>query len=71
VDATPYVIRDGDTGLLVDDPRSPEQVASALNWFLSHPDETREMGQKGAELVRSYYMYPHFKQRFWEAVLQG
>lgn len=68
VDATPYVVRDGVTGLLVDDPRSPEQVATALNWFLSHPDETREMGLQGAELVRSYYLFSHFQERFWKAV---
>lgn len=70
VDATPYVIRDGVTGLLVNDPRSPQQVASTLNWFLSHSEETREMGRKGYELVQSYYLFPHFQQRFWEAVLQ-
>lgn len=70
VDATPYVIRDGVTGLLVDDPRSPQQVASALNWFISHPEETREMGQKGFELVQSYYLFPHFQERLWKAVLQ-
>lgn len=68
VDATPYVIRDGVTGLLVDAPRSPQQVASALNWFLSHPQETREMGRKGYELVQSYYLFPHFQERFWKAV---
>jgi phosphatidylinositol alpha-1,6-mannosyltransferase len=71
VDATPYMVRDGVTGLLVDDPRSHEQVASGLTWFLSHPNETQEMGQKAAELVRSYYLYPHFQQRFWKAVLQA
>lgn len=70
VDATPCVVRDGETGLLVDDPRSPEQVAEALNWFLSHPQETQRMGLAGYDLVRSYYLFPHFQERFWKAVLE-
>jgi phosphatidyl-myo-inositol dimannoside synthase len=69
VDATPCVVRDGVTGLLVDDPKSPEQVAGALNWFLSHPDETHRMGLAGHELVNSYYMFPNFLERFWNAIL--
>ena len=69
VDATPCVVREGSTGLLVDDPRSPEQVADALNWFLAHPEETRLMGSAGYDLVRSYYLFPHFQERFWKAIL--
>jgi glycosyltransferase involved in cell wall biosynthesis len=70
VDATPCVVRDGITGLLIDNPKSPEQVAEALNWFLSHPEETRGMGLAGYELVRSYYLFPHFQERFWKAILE-
>lgn len=70
VDATPCVVRDGLTGLLVDDPKSPEQVAEALNWFLSHPEETHHMGLAGYELVQSYYLFPHFQERFWRALLK-
>ncbi len=69
VDATPYVVRDGVTGLLVEDPKSPDQVAGALNWFLSHPDETHQMGLTGYELVNSYYLFPNFQERFWNAIL--
>lgn len=68
LDATPYLVRDGVTGLLVDNPRSPAQVASALNWFLSHPGKAQEMGEHGKELVNSYYLFPHFQERFWKAV---
>jgi glycosyltransferase involved in cell wall biosynthesis len=68
VDATPCVVRDSLTGLLVNDPKSPEQVAEALNWFLSHPEETHRMGLAGYELVKSYYLFPHFKERFWKAL---
>jgi phosphatidyl-myo-inositol dimannoside synthase len=69
VDATPCVVRDGLTGLLVNDPKSPEQVAEVLNWFLSHPEETRRMGLAGYDLVQSYYLFPHFQDRFWKALL--
>ena len=69
VDATPCVVHDRVTGLLVDDPKSSEQVAEALNWFLSHPEETHSMGVAGYNLVRSYYLFPHFQERFWKAVL--
>jgi phosphatidyl-myo-inositol dimannoside synthase len=68
VDATPFVIRDGINGLLVDDPRAPEQVAKALNWFLSHPEEAHRMGRAGYDLVCSNYMFPHFQERFWKAI---
>lgn len=67
-DATPFVVRDGLTGLLVDDPRSAKQIAAALNWFLNHPEETRRMGQAGYDLVRSHYLFEHFYERFWQAV---
>jgi phosphatidyl-myo-inositol dimannoside synthase len=68
VDATPYLVHDGVTGILVDDPRAPEQVAKALDWFLSHPEETHRMGRAGYDLVCSNYMFPHFQERFWKAI---
>lgn len=68
VDATPFVVRDGLTGLLVDDPKSPDQVAAALNWFLAHPEENRRMGLAGYDLVNSCYLFPHFHKRFWNAI---
>jgi phosphatidyl-myo-inositol dimannoside synthase len=68
VDATPWVVRDGVTGLLVDDPKSSEQVADKLNWFFSHPEETGRMGSASYDLVRSYYLFPHFQERFWKAI---
>jgi phosphatidylinositol alpha-1,6-mannosyltransferase len=68
VDATPWVVRDGSTGILVDDPRSSEQVADKITWLLAHPQEAQQMGRAGYELVRSYYLFPQFKERFWKAV---
>jgi glycosyltransferase involved in cell wall biosynthesis len=68
INATPYVIRDGVTGLLVDDPRSAKQVAEKILWLMAHPQQARDMGRAGYELVRSYYLFPNFKQRFWQAL---
>ena len=68
VDATPCVVRDGLTGVLVDDPTSPQQVAGALCRMLAHPGRTAEMGRAGYDLVRSNYLYPHFRERFCAAI---
>ena len=68
-EATPLVVREDVTGLLVDNPRSAEQVAQKLAWLLAHPQAARNMGQAGYELVQSNYLYSNFKQRFWHAVL--
>lgn len=68
VDATPCVVRDGLTGVLVDDPTSPRQVAGALCRMLAHPGQTAEMGRAGYDLVRSHYLYPHFRERFCAAI---
>jgi phosphatidylinositol alpha-1,6-mannosyltransferase len=67
-DATPCVVRDGLTGVLVADPSSPQQVTEALRWMLAHPARTAEMGRAGYDLVRSYYLYPHFRERFLRAI---
>jgi phosphatidyl-myo-inositol dimannoside synthase len=67
-DATPFVVRDGLTGILVDDPRSQGQIVAALKWFLANPAQAQTMGQAGYELVRTYYLFEHFKARFWKAL---
>ena len=68
IDATPYLVRSGETGLLVDDPKSPEQVAEKIIWLLSHPIEAKEMGMAGYHLVNSQYLFSHFQTRFWQAI---
>ena len=68
LDAAPYVIRDGITGVLVDDPRSPAQIAEKIIELLDSPNRAREMGEEGYELVRSYYLFPHFKERLCKAL---
>ena len=68
MDAARYVIRDGVTGLIVDDPKSPEQVADKICWLFEHPEKAYQMGLAGHNLVHSYYLFPHFKERFWKAL---
>jgi glycosyltransferase involved in cell wall biosynthesis len=68
VDAARCVIHDGVSGLLVDDPESPEEVAGKICWMLERPQAAQQMGLAGYELVRSNYLLPHFKDRFWKAL---
>ncbi|GAB4458723.1 MAG: hypothetical protein Kow0070_12770 [Anaerolineales bacterium] len=66
--ATPCVIQDRETGLLVEDARSTEQVADAILWLFDHPEEAERMGRAGYERVQSYYLFPHFKERLWKVL---
>ena len=68
VDATPGIVREGVTGCLVDDPRSPAEIAEKVGWLLARPEEAARMGKAGYELVRSNYLFCHFKERFLAAL---
>ena len=63
-DAAQCVIRHGRTGLLVDDPADPREVAGAIRQLLSNPTLAAEMGRAGYDLVQERYLYPHFRDRF-------
>jgi glycosyltransferase involved in cell wall biosynthesis len=65
VDATPYVIKDKVTGLLADDPTSAQEVADKIICLLENPSQAQAMGRAGYDLVRSNYLFSHFKERFW------
>jgi glycosyltransferase involved in cell wall biosynthesis len=39
------------------DPDDPESVATALKWFLDHPQEMRAMGEKGRNRIISEWNY--------------
>ena len=67
-DATPYIVRDGETGLLVDDPQSQDEIASTISWLFAHPSEATAMGMTGYKLVEKHYLFPDFKKRFFEAL---
>ena len=68
VDAAQYVIRDGETGILVDDPTSIEEIAEKIIWLFENPQMAQAMGQAGRERVSSHYLFHHFYRRFWDAL---
>jgi len=37
------------------DPRDAEHIADAIQWLLEHPQESKQMGERGQEAVRSTY----------------
>ena len=39
------------------DPKDPASIASALDWFLKHPEETRNMGERGRVRVVEEWNY--------------
>jgi glycosyltransferase involved in cell wall biosynthesis len=49
-------------GLLVD-PENPEAIAQAIQWLLEHPQEAEEMGQRGAEAVRTTYNWDREEEK--------
>jgi glycosyltransferase involved in cell wall biosynthesis len=38
-------------------PADPESIAKALRWFSEHPEETREMGERGRQRILSEWNY--------------
>lgn len=50
------IVGDNGCGLLVD-PLNPTDIANALEWIFSHPQEAEEMGRRGASAVRSKYSW--------------
>jgi glycosyltransferase involved in cell wall biosynthesis len=69
LDATPCVVVDGATGLLVADPSSPDQVAAALLLLLGDKVLSERLGQAGRSLVESRFLFDHFKARFLKAFM--
>ncbi len=62
VDASPEIVRDGVTGLLVT-PRAPAAAAAAMQQLLENPDLHKRLGEEGRKTVLSNYMPEHFQQR--------
>ena len=69
VDATPCVVIDGVTGLLVADPSSPDQVAAALLRLLGDHEFADRLGRAGRSRVQSRFLFDHFKARFLRTLL--
>jgi glycosyltransferase involved in cell wall biosynthesis len=70
VDAAKTVIREGVTGLLVDDPASSEELAEKISKLMANPEQARAMGEAGYELVRTNHLFSHFKERFCRLITE-
>jgi phosphatidylinositol alpha-1,6-mannosyltransferase len=70
IDATPCVVIDGETGLLVNDPKSSAQIADSVIQLLAAPATAEAMGSAGYRRVSTNYLFPHFKERLL-ALLEG
>jgi phosphatidyl-myo-inositol dimannoside synthase len=68
LEAVPEVIEDGKNGLLVNNPRSKEEVSEKIIWMLENPGQARRMGEEGKKMVNSNYLFPHFTDRFWKSI---
>jgi len=55
VGGIPLQIRDGWNGYLVS---TIEETADRILHLLRHPEKAREMGRRGREFVREYYLLP-------------
>lgn len=50
------IVEGAQCGLLVD-PRSPEQIAEAMNWMLDNPDQAEAMGHRGRQAILANYSW--------------
>ncbi len=66
----PEAVRDGETGVVVADPRSPEAVAAAVTALLDDPARARAMGAAGRAWVQRRWSWTTIAADF-AAVLDG
>jgi phosphatidylinositol alpha-1,6-mannosyltransferase len=60
-DAATEVVRDGETGFLVD-PTNVQEVTDRIERLLLDPDLGRQMGMRGAEVARSRFSFDLFSR---------
>lgn len=68
LDAAKDVIIDGKTGILLDEPHNPPQIAGAVTYLLSRPDMAKQMGAAGLQRVKDTFLFTHFCDRFYNAL---
>lgn len=67
-DATPCVVQDGVTGMLLNDPHDPAQLSTAITALLADPAQAQTLGLAGYARVQNHFTFPHFTQRFLAAI---
>lgn len=73
VGAAPYLITDGENGLVYRD-GSFEKMAEAVLYLLDHPDVRKHMGRRAYETITTLWNAEHAAEeliRFSEGILQG
>jgi len=67
--AIPEVVRDGETGMLVD-PQAPDEVARAIVRLLRDPELARRMGEAAQRRALEEFSFERFRRRLGELVAQ-
>ncbi len=67
LDATPEVVANGETGILVD-PRDPEAVSLAILGLLRDRRRASDLGAAGARRAREYFGYERFGNKLWTII---
>lgn len=62
-DGAEAIIIDGETGILIPDPKSTGELIHRLDALLSNPDGAREMGRRGFERLHERFTAEHVQQR--------
>ncbi len=56
------IVEGNNCGILVD-PKSPKEIASAIDWILGHPEEARKMGENGRKAVLEKYNWANEEEK--------
>jgi glycosyltransferase involved in cell wall biosynthesis len=64
------IVSHGQTGLLVK-PRSPEQLAEAIEYLLAHPEERCRMGANALTRVREHFDLEQSMGKLQQVLLGG
>ena len=68
LDAARDVIVDNETGILLDEPHNPVQIADAVKFLFENPEHAEEMGRAGKQRLEERYLFPHFCNRFYRVL---
>ena len=61
-------VSNGETGIVVDNPKDPNIVAEALEQLLSAPQKREIMGRNSRERTEREFSYEYLAHRYWQAL---
>jgi spore coat protein SA len=53
----PEIVKDNETGLLVNDPEDIDELAEKMLYFVKNPDEAKAFGKRGRQLMAKHYTW--------------